>query len=124
MKKIFIQQLSDFLSNVINKNHWETEPDFITSAEELIERSVDKVYNASFEDCTKEEMKQFAKTNLSCLLAYMHIDCQKRGLHSLDSTSIYNALKNFNCLWPFKGKEVTSIKTYSSPESQNFTWYY
>jgi hypothetical protein len=122
MKNIFIQQLLDYLSGTINKNHWETEAGFINSAKELIERSVERVYNISFEDCTKDEMKQFAKTNLSSLLAYMHLDCQKRSVLRLDSTSIYNALKNFTCLWPFKGKEVTSLKNYSAED--NYAWYY
>jgi hypothetical protein len=125
VKKIFIKQLLDFLSCTINKNNWDIEVAGEQTLKELIERSVDKVYHSSFEDCSREEMQQFAKTNLSSLLAYMHIDCLKRNVPRLDSASVYNALRNFTCLWPFKGKEVNSANKYSHVEkTKDYEWYY
>jgi hypothetical protein len=125
MKKIFINQLLDYLRKTILKNDWKIDAGCENALIELIERSVEKVCKVSYEDCAKEEMHQFAKTNFSSLLAYMHINAQKRGTDCLDATSVYNALRNFNCLWPFKGKEVNAITRYREPvEAELFTWYY
>ena len=99
MKKKFKQQLWDYLYTVISNNNWELDWACENELNLLFERSVEKV---SHDDCSKDEMCQFAKTNLVHLLAYMWLDAKNRGRFYLDGESISNALSNFSVLWPFK----------------------
>jgi hypothetical protein len=123
MKRIFKQQLYDYLFQTIDKNKWEVDYGCEKELNALIGDSID---NLSHHDCAKEEMRQFAKTNLLHLLAYMHLDAKGRGLYYIDSIAVNNALSNFNSLWPFKTAAANSVQKPSPLYMQNpaFSWYY
>ena len=122
MKKIFKQQLYDYLFHILSKNNWDIDWDCEKELNALIEVSIDRV---SHRDAAKEEMRQFAKTNLLQLLAYMHVDAEARGLMYLDANSIHNTFQKINALWPFKGME---LRANNSPlvyrEAKVFSTYY
>lgn len=121
MKKIFKQQLYDYLFLVITKNNWDIEWACEKELNRLLEISTDKLTHI---ECGKEEMRRSAKTNLLHLLVYMQLDARQRGLYYLDSTSISNALSNFSSLWPFKGTDVNpkrELPVYM--QNHEFTWY-
>lgn len=120
MKKLFKQELYDYLFLIISKNNWEIEWPCEKDLNRLVEVSTDKI---SHTECGKEEMRQLAKTNLLHLLAYMQLDAKQRGLGYLDSSSITNALANFDALWPFKGTE-TAKKRFPIDANAGYAWYY
>jgi hypothetical protein len=99
MKKMFKEQLFDYLFQALTKRQWEMDWDCEKSINLLIDVSI---MNMDYNDCLKEEMRQLAKTNLVTLLTAMRIDAKRRGLWYLDTPSILNGLSNFKCLWPFK----------------------
>jgi hypothetical protein len=101
MKKIFKQELLEFFLCLVHKNHWTIDVECEQNLRELINKSIDDVDRTSH-DCAKEEMRQFAKTNLSFLITSMHIDAQRRNLNTIDFASLQNALAGYNSLWPFK----------------------
>jgi hypothetical protein len=115
MKKLFKQQLTDFLLYLIHKNNWRLDFACEKQLRELIERSVDNVERISFKDCAKEEMRQFAKTNLAFLLTHMHINALTRGIDCMDTVSLNSALSKYTCLWPFKGIETPAINHHNLP---------
>jgi hypothetical protein len=115
MKKLFKQQLIDFFLYLLHKNSWRLDFACEKQVRELIEKSVDTVERVSYKDCSKEEMRQFAKTNLAFLLTHMHIDAITRGMDYIDVTSLQNALNRYTCLWPFKGTEPRTLNHHNLP---------
>jgi len=115
MKKLFKQQLVDFFLYLIHKNSWQLDFACEKQLRELIERSVDNAERISFKDCAREEMRQFAKTNLAFLLTHMHIDSVRRGIESMDRACISNGLSKYACLWPFKGIEASAMNHHNLP---------
>ena len=115
MKKLFKQQLIDFFLYLIHKNNWRLDFACERQLRDLIERSVDNVERISFIDCAKEEMRHFAKTNLTFLLTHMHINAIARGIEYMDTACLHYALSKYTCLWPFKGKDAPAINHHNLP---------
>jgi hypothetical protein len=99
MKKIFQEQLFDYLFQIISKRNWQMDWSCEKELNQLIRTSIEQM---DYNDCAKEEMRQFAKTNLLILLKVMRLDAKKRGLWYLDDLSVANALSNLKLLWPYK----------------------
>jgi hypothetical protein len=122
MKRMFKQELYDCLFTIINNNNWHMEWECEKQLNQLIELSIDRL---SHRDCEREELRNFAKTNLSCLLTYMYIDCRSRHVGYLDVDALTNALSSFDKLWPFKGNGEISMEKYvHTTEAEDFVWYY
>jgi hypothetical protein len=119
---MFKQELYDCLFTIIDNNNWQMEWLCEKQLNQLIELSIDRL---SHRDCEKEELRNFGKTNLSCLLSSMYIDCRARGIGYLDVDALTNTLSSFEKLWPFKGNGKISMEKYvHTTEAEDFVWYY